>query len=147
MSEMLWLRSHVELMLANEWGVCRVVADPDGDYFYRYGAAACWVRIIDSEHPMVRVFAHAVCGVRRTAKLLTELNEIQNRSISATVGWRPDTVMVSQTVSAVGLTEPVLAQAMAAVGGLADEVGVLIAGMFGGATPFEAEVRESEDAD
>ena len=40
-----------------------------------------------------------------------------------------------------------LGQAMAAVGGIADEVGVLIAGMFGGSTPFEPELCESEDAE
>ena len=147
MSEMVWVRSHVERLLQDEWEVCRVEADPDGDYGFRNGTAACWVRVLDADQPMVRVFAHAVCGVRRSAKLLTELNDIQNRALTASVMWTGECVVVAQTISAVGLTGPVLAQAMASVGGIADEVGVLIAGMFGGSTPFEAELSESEDAE
>ena len=147
MSEMLWVRSHVERLLQDEWQVCRVSPDADGDYGFRNGTAACWVRVLDADQPMVRVFAHAACGVRRTAKLLTELNEIQNRALTASVMWTGECVVVGQTISAVGLTGPVLGQAMAAVGGIADEVGVLIAGVFGGSTPHEAELSESEDAE
>lgn len=147
MSEMVWVRSHVERLLQDEWNVCRVEADPDGDYPFRHGTAVCWVRLIDAGEPLVRVFAHAACGLRRSAKLLTELNEIQNRALSASVMLTGGCVVITQTVSAYELSRAVLGQAMAAVGGLADEVGVLIAGVFGGTTPFPAEVTESEDAD
>jgi hypothetical protein len=145
MTEMLWIRSHIERLLQDEWDVCRVEPDADGDYPFRYGTAGCWVRLLDSDPSMIRVAAHAVVGVRRTAKLLTELNDIQRRALSSAVLWSHDGVVVSQTLSPIGLTAPVLAQAMAAVGGLADEIGVLLASMFGGETPFEVEVSESED--
>ncbi len=147
MTEMLWIRSHVERLLQDEWDVCRVEPDADGDYRFRFGTAGCWVHLVEGELPMVRVAAQAVIGVRRNLKLLTELNDIQRRALSSAVLWSNDAVIVSQTLSPVGLTAPVLTQAMAAVGGLADEVGVLLASMFGGETPFEVEVTESEDAD
>ena len=147
MSEMVWVRSHVERLLQDEWNVCRVEADPDGDYPFRQGTAVCWVRVVDAGQPLVRVFAHTACGLRRSAKLLTELNEIQNRSLTASVMLTDGCVVIAQTLTAYELTCVALGQAMAAVGGLADEVGVLLAGMFGGTTPFPAEVSESEDAE
>lgn len=147
MSELLWITSHVERLLADEWGVCRVDADADGDYFYRAGTAACWVSVIDTQPVMVRVFAHAAVGLKPSLKLFTELNEIERRALSAAVVLEHGTVVVSQTISPIGLTAPVLAQAVAAVGGVAEDIGLLLAGMFGGSTPFPAEVQPtSEDA-
>lgn len=145
MSEQIWVRSHVERLLQEEWDVCRVSVDEDGDYPFRYGTAACWVAVLDTEPVMVRVFAHAVCGVSPSAKLLKELNEINARSLSAKVLEVDGVVLVSQTVSPIGLTRRVLAQALCAVGGLADDVGVLLAGMFGGSTPYRAEASADEE--
>lgn len=59
MSESLWVRSHVERLLQDEWDVCRVTTDGDGDHPFRNGTAADWVAVLDSEPVMVRVFAHA----------------------------------------------------------------------------------------
>jgi hypothetical protein len=146
MTELMWIKSHVELLLQREWDVCRVVADSDGDFPFRHGTAACYVSVIDSEPAMVRVFAHAAFGLKPTLKLLRELNEIQRRSLSARVELRNDVVVVSQTLSPLGLTQPVLAQAMDAVATVAADVGILLAGMFDGRTPFPAVVPDSEDA-
>jgi hypothetical protein len=147
MSEILWIKSHVERLLQDEWDACRVTEDGDGDYPFRMGTAACWVSVIDpGGGPMVRVFAHAAFGVESTKKLLVELNEIQQRCVSASVYWAGGAVIVSQSISPIGLTGPVLAQALAAVGGVADDIGLLLAGVYGGSTPFPAEENESEDA-
>ena len=146
MSEVMWIRSHVERLLQDEWNVGRVTVDEDGDYPFRTGTAACWVRVLDSNPVMVRVFAHAAFGVRPTLKLMIELNDIQNRTLSATVSLRDGVVMVSQTISPVGLTRPVLCQAVHAVGGVADDIGLLLASMFNGSTPYPAEEPQAEDA-
>jgi hypothetical protein len=146
MTELMWIKSHVELLLQREWDVCRVVADSDGDFPFRHGTAACYVSVLDTEPAMVRVFAHAAYGLKPTLKLLRELNEIQRRSLSARVELRNDVVVVSQTLSPLGLTQPVLAQAMDAVATVAADVGILLAGMFDGRTPFSAVVPDSEDA-
>lgn len=134
-----WLRSHVERLLQEEWHACRVAADADGDYRFRSGTAACWVQVLDYDRLMVRVFAHAAVGIPRSAKLLAELNDIQNRSMTATVRWYDGAVLVSQTLSPDGLNRKTLRQAMRAVGGVADDIGLLLAGMFNGSTPHPAQ--------
>jgi hypothetical protein len=146
MSEIMWIRSHVERLLQNEWDACRVSVDEDGDWPFRNGTAACWVSVMDTEPIMVRVFAHAATGMRPSLKLLSELNDIQRRMLSATISMQGGVVLVSQTISPIGLTEPVLAQAMHSVAGVADDIGLLLAGMFNGATLYPAEAPQSEDA-
>jgi hypothetical protein len=147
MSELMWIRSHVERLLQDEWQACRVEADCDGDYPFREGTAACWVSVMDTEPIMVRVFAHAATGVKSSLKLLSELNAIQWRALSASISLRGGTVVVEQTISPIGLTQPVLAQAMRAVGGVADDIGLLLAGMFNGATPYPSSGQpRTEDA-
>jgi hypothetical protein len=146
MSELAWIRSHVELLLEREWNACRVISDADGDYPFRRGTAACYVTVLSTEPPMVRVFAHAAFGLRPTLKVLREINEIQRRCVSARVELRNDVVVVSQTISPIGLTQPVLAQAMDAVATVADDIGTLLAVMFDGRTPFDQEVPDSEEA-
>ncbi|MEO6886089.1 MAG: YbjN domain-containing protein [Jatrophihabitantaceae bacterium] len=146
MTEILWIRSHVERLLQDQWDQCQVAVDDDGDYPFCHGTAACWVRVMDSDPVMVRVFAHAAMGIRPSMKVLHELNEIQSRLLSATVALQGDLVVVHQTISPVGLTQPVLAQALHSVGGVADDIGLLLASMFNGATPFPAEDSESQDA-
>ena len=115
MTDLMWVRSHVELLLQREWDVCRVLTDPDGDFPWRQGTAACWVSVLDSEPPLVRVFAHAAFGMKPSLRLLRELNDIEQRLSTARLVLDGDAVVVSQTVSAHCLTGPVLAQAMDAV--------------------------------
>lgn len=145
MSEKQWIRSHVERLLQEVWDTRHVHTDCDGDYPFRAGTAACWVTVMDCEPIMVRVFAHAAFGVKPSLKLYRELNEIQARALSAQVVLGDDVVMVSQTISPIGLTVPVLAQAMGAVTGLAGDIGTLVAAMYGGSTPFPAESEAEEE--
>lgn len=146
MSAIMWIRSHVELLLQREWDVCRVETDPDGDFPFRNGTAACWVAVSDGPMTMVHVLAHAVCGLKSSAKLLREMNDVQARALSARVTLVDGCVLVSQVVNPIGLTQPVLAQALVAVGGIADDIGALYAVMYDGTTPFPAELSSSEDA-
>jgi hypothetical protein len=139
-SELMWIKSHVELLLQREWDLCRVATDADGDFPFRHGTAACYVSVLDTEPAMVRVFGHAAYGLKPTLKVLRELNEIQRRALSARVELRGDVVVVSQTLSPVGLTQSVLAQALDAVATVAADVGTLLAGMFDGSTPFPVEL-------
>ena len=134
-----WLRSHVEVLLQDEWGRCRVRPDGDGDYPFRCGTAACWVSVLDGPRPMVSVTAHAAIDVKTSAALLRELNSIQLRALTASVCVDDGIVLVSQTLDAAGLTRASLRQALHAVGGMADDIGALLAAMFDGRTPYPAE--------
>jgi hypothetical protein len=135
MTELMWVRSHVEQLLQRERDTCRVAVDRDGDFPFRCGTAAGWVAVLDGQPIVVRVTAHAVYGVKSSAKLLRELNEINVRALTATVQLIDDIVVVQQTILPIGLTQPVLAQAVHAVGGVADNIGGLLAAMFDGSTP------------
>jgi hypothetical protein len=147
MSEAVWIRSHVERLLQDVWRVCRVESDDEGDYPFRDGTAAGWVSVLDSEPILVRIFAHAARGVKPSLKLLAELNEIQRRALSAAVMLHDDVVIVQQTISPIELSAPALAQALQAVGGVADDIGILLASMFNGVTPYPSlEASASEDA-
>lgn len=146
MSEAVWIRSHVQQLLQDEWQVCRVHVDGDGDVGFRHGTAACWVSVLDSSPAMVRVFAHAAVDVRSSPKLLRQLNEVQRSAVSARIDLAHGIVVVSQTVNPIGLTGPVLVQATSSVGTLADEIGGLVAAMHDGATPFEALLEIDEEA-
>jgi type III secretion system-like peptide-binding chaperone len=148
MSEKLWITSHVERLLAEEWNLCRVFADDDGDYPWAHGTAVGWVSVVDAgDGFMVRVWAHAAYEVKSSAKLLRELNDIQGRSLSTSICLAGHIVGVEQTISPIGLTQPVLSQALSAVRTIADDVGLLLAGMFGGRTPLAATASPaSEDA-
>ncbi len=147
MSELMWIRSHVEQLLETIWDSCRVVADSDGDYAFRRGTAACWVAVLPTAPVMVRVFAHAACELKPSLRLFRELNDIERRALSCAVLLEGDTVVVSQTLSPVGLTAPVLQQALDAVGGVAEDIGVLLAALFGGQTPYPVEpATDNQDA-
>jgi hypothetical protein len=141
-----WLQSHLERLLQDEWHVREVSADADGDYAFRAGTAAGWVQLLDFGPLMMRVLAHATIDVPRSAKLLAELNDIQNRAMTATVRWCEGSVMVSQTLSAHGVNRKTLRQALQSVGGVADDIGVLLAGMYGGSTPYPVESSVDEQA-
>ena len=148
MSELMWIRSHVERLLQDEWNQCRVRPDGDGDFPFRRGTAAGWVTVIDADElPMVRVLAVAAVDIKPTAAVHRELNDIQQRCTSAAVLWADGRVYVSQTISPIGLTRPVLAQALNAVGEVADDIGLLLAGMFNGSTPYPADTTVPEDED
>lgn len=85
MTEVAWIRSHVELLLQREWNLGRVKPDPDGDFAFRRGTAMCWVSVLDTGPPMVRVFAHAAFGLKPTVALYRGLNQIQGHSLTARV--------------------------------------------------------------
>jgi hypothetical protein len=141
-----WLRSHVERCLQDIWDLCRVVADDDGDYPFRFGTAAGFVRINKGSPTMVRVWAIAAMGVPRSAKLLSELNDINVRNRSAWATWSDGLVVVEQALVAKGLERSGLKQALNTVGGTAADVGPMIATVFGGETPFAPTNEVAEGA-
>jgi len=142
-----WLRSYVEKLLREGSGN-EPTQDSDGDYPFRWGTAACWVRVHELPFWRVEAFAHAVLGVRPTVRLLREINDANARLISGRIYVAGGVVIVEQSVLAHGLTADALAQACIAVGRAANDLGPLLAVMFDGQTPFpaEAEPIQSEGA-
>jgi hypothetical protein len=147
MTQLMWIRSHVEQLLEAEWDACRVQADTDGDYPFRRETAAGWVSVLESDPVMVRVFAHAAFGIKPTAAVLRELNEIQRRLLSCRVEIVEGTVVVAQTINPVGMTQEVLAQALNAVSSVAADIGPLLVALFGGSTPYPLDEVAAQDAE
>jgi hypothetical protein len=136
------VRSHVERCLQDIWQVCRVSVDDDGDYPFRAGVAACWVRV-DSQAPvLVRVFGHAVVGVKRSAGLLRELNDVNSRARTTSAVWDDGVVRVSTMVHPEALGRGSLRHALDAVATVSNDLGPMLASVYGGSTPFQPEEVE-----
>lgn len=140
------LRSHLERCLQDVWQSHDLECDRDGDYPYRHGTAACWVSLHGEPQPGVMVLAFAVTDIRRSARLLAEVNELNGRSRWARVYWDADTVAVEAQIPWTAVNRPTLALYTQTVGSVADEIGSMLAVVYGGATPFDAEDGATADA-
>lgn len=138
------LRSHVERCLQDIWDTRELVVDGDGDYPFRQGTAMGWVSVVAGPPPSVRVFAHAAHGLRRTAKLLGEVNDLNARSRWAKVAFAHGIVQVSIELPPAAVDRLTLAGAVVSVGEVADDVGGLLAAVFGGQTPLPAVPQEHD---
>jgi hypothetical protein len=139
------LRSHVERCLQDIWDVPRPAVDGDGDYPFRHGTAMCWVTLmLDSPVAGVRVLGHAATGLRSSAKLLGELNELNNRSRWARVALAGGVVEVRVELHWAAVGRHSLDQAIGSVGQVADDVGALLATVYGGRTPFPPKLDETD---
>lgn len=138
----LMLRSHTERCLQDIWEQQELHTDQDGDYPFRHGTAICWVRVSAAPWQEVRVFAHAALGVKRTAKLLAEINDINVRSRWVSVYLQDDIVVVSGALHWTAVNRPALSDLLRAASHVADDIGAMIATVHGGATPFEPSDEE-----
>jgi Putative bacterial sensory transduction regulator len=145
MNETAWLRSHVERCLEDHWGDYPLTVDDDGDYPFRWGTAQGYVAIVNGDPHFIKVWAFVAQVPTRSLKLLSELNEINKRAMTVRVYWNGNSVIAEQTIHADGVTKTTLGQACLAVGAVADDVGVLLAAMFGGKTPFQAMDTEAQE--
>lgn len=136
MSDIDLARSHVERCLQDLWGKHDICADHDGDYPYNSGSASCWIGIDPGDPPLVRATACAAVNVKRSGKLLAELNELNARCRTARVYWQGGSVMVEQSMLAHTVDRRSLAQAGQSVAAVADDIGPMIATVFGGHTPL-----------
>lgn len=139
-------RSHVERCLQDIWDVCRVHHDHDGDYPFNNGTATCFVSVVKGDPIMVRVWALAVIGIERSGKLLKELNDINGRTRTVTVHWQNNAAIVEQTLHINGVKRSTLGQACTSVGFVADDVGTMLAAVFGGETPVDVNTDVNREA-
>lgn len=147
MNEETCFRAYVEKLLKEIWEQQDITADSDGDYPSRYDSAAVWVRIEPGEPMAVRVFAHAAHGVKKSAKLLAELNEVTSRSRFTRLVWSGGLIAVDYCLPATAVDAGTLAGAYHVVGSQAAEIGGMVAAVYGGATPFDADTGEKRPID
>ena len=141
------LRSHVERVLMQEWHRHDLAPDVDGDYEFRAGTAQGWVRIhpvLGTSPPMVSIFAHAAVGLKSSARLLRELNELNCASRWCKVYLRHDEVIVARDLDLSATDDPSIRWALETVSAVAKDIGTMLATVYGGSTPFPAEPETAE---
>lgn len=142
------LRSHVERALMQIWEKTELVTDSDDDYPFHSQTSACWVSVIEADVPSVRVFAHAAIGVPRSVKMLAEVNELCRRSRWTKVYWVHGIVVVDSALPWTLVNRQSLEMQMSSVCTIADDIGTMLAAVFGGETPFSDEdASADEDSD
>lgn len=141
------LRSHVEAVLREIWEQSELVVDADGDYPFRSETAACWVRVLGGDEPSVQVFAHAACDVPRSVKMLAEVNEVNRRARWTKLFWSNGYIVSEASLHWTVVDRAGLERLMGATVAMCDDVGPMIAAVFGGTTPLQPERDPADDQD
>lgn len=143
------LRAHVERVLQDAWDVKDLKTEPDGDYPFEWGSAACWVRVrppLDQEDlPSVEAFALAGQGLKRSAKLLTEINDLNGSARWVKIALERDRVYVSRLLHMAGADRDALLSACTAVGTVAAQIGPVLTVVHGGVTPHPADAPSDQE--
>ncbi len=98
----------------------------------RAGTAVLYVRLVDCEPAVVRVFSPLLRGLERSPELLVELNELNARLNFLRLFWRDGTVYAASELLAGALDAAELANACDALADIADYYDVRLHARFGG---------------
>lgn len=113
--------------------------DDDGDIPIRWGSAIYYVRLVDRDPVLVRVFSVVLRGVELSHELLQELNETNQNVVSARVFWADGDIVASLELPAETLDAGDFSYAAWAVGSLADWADTELQPRFGGEKMLEDE--------
>jgi hypothetical protein len=134
--------SHVQRMLREAMELDEVKQDCDGDYPMRHGSAMYYLSVGRTGH-MVKIWSHAVYGLKDTAAVLREVNEANEQLLHCRVYLAGGTLMVEAFLPVEPLVPAYLAAVCCEVGTVSDRMGQLMAAVHGGIIAVEF---ESEDA-
>ena len=138
------MHHHIQRSLQRDLGMPLVEADDDGDYGSIVDGHIVWVRpLLDETPPLVRAWTPAAHGVKRSAALLREINDVNmglNQVRCFLVGKG---VMLSAEIELESVEPGELGRLVTLVGQTAEHVGELITTVFGGEQPFSVSVVES----
>ena len=112
-------------------------AVPSGDLVtepavVRSGTAVVYIRLIDADPPVLRLFSPLLRQVDRTADLLGELNDLNARLSFLRLFWRDDTVFAAAELLAEAVQEDAFAFAFETVADAADFYDEHLEPRFGG---------------
>ncbi|WP_412538455.1 YbjN domain-containing protein [Longispora sp. K20-0274] len=102
----------------------------------RSGTAIVYVRLIDAEPAVVRVFSPLLREIDSGPELLAELNELNGRLSFLRLFWRDRTVYAAAELLAETLDEPELANACDSLADAADYYDEWLGARFGGVRAF-----------
>jgi hypothetical protein len=132
------LRVRVHALVADYLDDSSVTADLAAEpVVIRCGTAVLYVRLVDAEPPVIRVFSPLLRRIPRSPELLTELNELNARLNFQRVFWRDGTIYAACELLAETLAAAELRHACDSVADAADYYDVRLRARFGGETAFE----------
>ncbi len=123
----------MERSLRCDLGIGSMQPDDDGDYGIVHDGMLTWTRIMAGDDPLVRVWARAAYDVKRTAKLLVELNDINSTLRLIRCFWHDGAVIVAGEMVLESVEPGDLGGLVTHVASTARHTGELIAAVFGGA--------------
>ncbi len=124
--------SHVQRMLREAMQLeGEITQDCDGDYSLRHGDARYFLSVGHGGH-MVKIWSHAVFGLKHTAAVLREVNEANEQLMHCRVYLTGGTLVVEAFLPIETLIPGYLGAVCCEVGTLADRMGQLMAAVHGG---------------
>jgi hypothetical protein len=125
--------------------VTKISGNGKGEYWFRDGTAACWLRFDDGRSLLV--VSAVACSVAVSAGFFDELNYCNMFARSAKVVYEAETVFVEAYVHLEGLSALTFTDACNSVGTVANIVGAGLVAKFGGRTPFPPRGSDVGSAD
>lgn len=124
-------RSHVKECLREAFELSNVNVDCDGDVPFVHGTAIYYVTV-RTDGRRVKVWAHAVSGLKQTASLLREVNEVNMGLELSRAYLLRDLLVVEGVLPVEGLIPADLRDLCLEVGSTADDVGEMVSTVHGG---------------
>lgn len=131
------IRPYLEKLLREGFGIPDLTPDDDGDYPFRYRSAGYYVRLYNEQAPTIQLFSVVVRDIKRSPKLLAELNELNAGMAFVRVYWVNLQVVVATELVAETLDAEELGNACNVIGRVADTIGPKLVADHGGHVLFE----------
>lgn len=124
--------SHIQRMMREAMELDgEIVQDSDGDYPFRHGDAAYFLSVGRGGH-LVKIWSHAVFGLKHTSAVLREVNEANEQLMHCRVYLTGGTLVVEAFLPIETLIPGYLAAVCSEVGTVSDRMGHLMAAVHGG---------------
>lgn len=140
------LRPFIEKNLAAMLEQERVVPDPDGEYSFPHGSAEVTLRLVDEPLPLLQLSAVLVSGVKKKARLLEAVNEVNATEMGVRVFRFEDLLIAAWELPADTLDPRQFTEICHRFGEIADRLDTILARKFGGKTARADADDEAVDA-
>jgi hypothetical protein len=140
------LRPFIEKNLATMLERERVAPDADGEYNFPQGSAEVTLRLIDEPVPLLQLSAVLVSGVKKKARLLDAVNEVNATEVGFRVFRFEDLIIAAWEVPADTLDPRQFTEICHRFAEIADRLDTTLARKFGGKTARADADDEAVDA-
>ncbi|MCX6553249.1 MAG: YbjN domain-containing protein [Acidobacteria bacterium] len=137
------LRPFIEKNLAAMLELERVAPDADGEYTFPHGSAEITIRLLDEPLPLLQLSAALVSGMKKKARLLEAINEVNAAELGFRLFRFEDLLIAAWEVPADTLDARQFVDVCRRFAAAADRLDTALARKFGGKT---ARADTDEDA-